>query len=509
LIDSTLAEKGAKAITPRGETDVALGTVFDDFDEWQDKHLWPALNQTGESGVVSEVESLVVDISTSARASHLNHHVQDALVIKNEILSGPDTAEKRHMEIKLPTNVTYEAGDYIAILPVNNTRLIGRGLLRFGLPWDATMTIKKGSHTTIPMQQSLSVTIVLGAYVEMTAPATRKNIATVLEFTTDEAVKSSIFTSGSATPTPSVLELLESHPTISVPFSTYLSMLPPMRIRQYSISSSPLSEPTVASITYAVIDEGQSSTTVESESAAPDMNPSVQLSEQKQIQKPRGRLGVATSFLRELPPSAKIQVAIKKSHASFHLPLDDATTPIIMIAAGTGIAPFRGFIEERAAKIVTAKANKKAVPADGGENGNAGNQGGAVGASGLAEAVLFIGCHAPDTDLLYKSQLEAWEGQGAVKIYPAFSCSPELSAGCRYAQDRVWREREVVSHLFDRGARVYICGSGRLGKGVKEVAARLYKEAARQKRGVEVSQEEAGRWWEGLRGERFSVDVFD
>jgi len=146
---------------------------------------------------------------------------------------------------------------------------------------------------------------------------------------------------------------------------------------------------------------------------------------------------------------------------------------------------------------------------------------------GLAPALLFIGCHSPTTDLLYASQLSTWEAQGAVKVLPAFSQTPELSSECKYAQDRVWRERKQVGCLFEQGARVYVCGSGRLGRGVKEVAGRIYRESVaggiRGKGPVglagknegegeeakEVTEEEAGRWWEGLRGERFSVDVFD
>ena len=513
LIDSTLAEKGAKAITSRGTTDVALGTVFDDFDQWQDQCLWPTLNSKDDSNLISEVDSLVIEISTSARASHLNHPVQDALVIRNEILTSPGAAEKRHMEIKLPTNTTYEAGDYLAILPVNNTRLIGRVLLRFGLPWDATMTIQRGSLTTIPVQQSLSVTIVLGTYVEMTAPATRKNIAAILQLTTDESIKSTISSYASATPTPSVLELLESNPSISIPFSTYLSMLPPMRLRQYSISSSPFADPTTASITYAVLNEGQCSI------SKTDPTYSLHQQHEQQHQQTKGRLGVATSFLRNLTAGSKLQIAIKKSRASFQLPADDTATPIIMIAAGTGIAPFRGFLQERAVKMATK--------AEGAEDGNSEKKtGSSRGGSGspttkLADALLFIGCHGPDEDLLYRTELETWERQvGAVKVFPAFSRNPGLSAGCRFAQDRVWAERELVSRLFDRGARVYICGSARLGRGVKEVAGRIYREnvarETRSKRGEgpggevdQVCAEEAETWWESLRGQRFSVDVFD
>jgi cytochrome P450/NADPH-cytochrome P450 reductase len=83
-----------------------------------------------------------------------------------------------------------------------------------------------------------------------------------------------------------------------------------------------------------------------------------------------------------------------------------------------------------------------------------------------------------------------------------------LTGGCKYAQDRAWAERETVTRLFKNGARSYICGSGRLGKGAADAAARIHVENC-LKSGKELSYEKALEWWEGLRGERFAVDVFD
>ena len=461
LLDSTLTEKGAIPIVQRGETDVALGKIFDDFDEWQDNLLWPAITGAARSDI-TEVEALEMEISTSARASHLHHTVQDALVLKNELLTPPGAPEKRHVEVKLPTNMTYQAGDYLAVLPINPTATISRVLRRFGLPWDAMMTIKKGARTTIPTEQPMSVTAVLGAYVELSSPASRKSLAAIAQFASDDKTRDNLLGAKSPAPGVSMLEVLEAHPDIALPFSVYLSMLTSMRIRQYSISSSPLADPTTASITFAVVDDNSAESP---------------------------HLGVATNFLRKLQPGATIQLAVKKSHTSFHLPLDDAQTPVIMVAAGTGIAPFRGFVQERATKIAAAKAMQKDPD--------------------LAEAVLFIGCRGPQ-DVLYKDLFDEWEKIGAVKVYRAFSraSSDDMSAGCKYAQDRVWAERETITTLFRSGARAYICGSGRLGKGVADVAAKLHAEN-RKKAGKEVSYESALKWWEGLRGERFAVDVFD
>ena len=158
-----------------------------------------------------------------------------------------------------------------------------------------------------------------------------------------------------------------------------------------------------------------------------------------------------------------------------------------MVAAGTGVAPFRGFVQERATKIAAAKGM-----------GNEAN---------LAPAVLFLGCRGPDQDLLYADLFAEWEEAGAVKVHRAFSRAAK-EGEAKYAQDALWKERDLARELFRKGAKAYICGSGRLGKGVSDTVARIVVEE-REQRGEDSSYEKALKWWEALRGERFAVDVFD
>lgn len=466
LVHDLLIDHGAEAIPgmDRAECDVALGTIFDEFDAWQ-KLLWQSI--TGNYRLDAEIDEYDMEISTSARAGHLNHIVHEAIVLENKALTPPNSVpEKRHMSIRLPTNMDYKAGDYLAVLPVNPHKTVHRVLRRFGLPWDAEIILKEGSHTTIPVGQPLSVTHVLSTYVELTQPATKKAIFAIQKFANTEAERETIDEAAHRCPVPSVLEILEAAPMINVPFSTYLAMLQTMRIRQYSISSSPLTDPSVASITYSILKESLDSG---DEGAV--------------------RLGVATNYLASLSASSKIQISIKKSHAAFHLPTDDRNIPVIMIGAGTGIAPFLGFIAERAAKIQASKEKATNVQ--------------------LAEAVLFYGCRNPDEDLLYKTQIAEWESIGAVKLYPAFSRASEKSEGCKYAQDRLWHERDTVSRLFISGARCYICGSRRLGQGVEEVGKRIHTLKAKELQCKDLTTAEADEWWERLRNERYAVDVFD
>lgn len=316
------------------------------------------------------------------------------------------------------------------------------------------MKIKKGSHSTIPTDVEISVSNVLATYVELNTAATKKNLQALASYAGDTS--SQINTTGAAGQ--SVLDILEAVPELDIPFSVYLSMLPPMRIRQYSISSSPREVPNVASVTFSLADDGTG------------LHP-----------------GVATNYLKSLKPGSTVQVSIRKSPAPFHLPTDPST-PILMLCAGTGIAPFRGFVQDRAIKIASAASEGKSAD--------------------LAPAVLMIGCRDPAVDAVHADELRKWESQGAVKIYYAYSRKPDESDGCKYVQDRMWREREEVLKLFREGAKAFICGSSAVGKGVNETACKIAFEDS-ERLGMNKTMEQIETWWNDLRGERYAVDVFD
>lgn len=145
-----------------------------------------------------------------------------------------------------------------------------------------------------------------------------------------------------------------------------------------------------------------------------------------------------------------------------------------------GLAPFRGFVQERAAQLAAGR--------------------------NLAPALLFYGCHSANTDLLYADQLARWDK--AVSLRCAFSRAPQQSEGCKYVQDRLYHDREEVIKLFDAGAKLFVCGSREVGKAVEEVCLRIAKENHEVVKGVKADEERAREWFEGLRNERFATDVF-
>lgn len=133
--DEVLAAHGATRMTDRGESDVAYGNVLDDFDSWLDEKLWPALSPPEKHQPAEEITALDVDISSSTRVSELNIAVSEAMVEDARLLSSPGVTEKRVLSFRLPTGVTYSAGDYLSVLPLNPPATINRVLKRFRLAW--------------------------------------------------------------------------------------------------------------------------------------------------------------------------------------------------------------------------------------------------------------------------------------------------------------------------------------------------------------------------------------
>lgn len=299
----------------------------------------------------------------------------------------------------------------------------------------------------------------LSAYVELNVCCTKKNLSTLAAYVQDEKIRQKLESTSPdeiASKCISVLDLLEMYPTCCLPFGDYLAMLSPLRVRQYSISSSPLTAPEICTLTYSVLD---------------------------QEAKVGGRrfLGAASNYLAELTPGEKIQVSVRPSHQAFHPPTDAEHVPVIMICAGTGLAPFHGFVEERAKQHEAGRS--------------------------LAPALLFIGCRDPEKDALYADQLAEWARKGIVDVRYAFSRAPEKSEGCKYVQDRLSKDGDDARKLWHDGGRIFVCGSGAIGEAVKEAFIRSTLEG-RKVIGEDMSREEAEAVFNSIRNERFATDVF-
>jgi cytochrome P450/NADPH-cytochrome P450 reductase len=147
-----------------------------------------------------------------------------------------------------------------------------------------------------------------------------------------------------------------------------------------------------------------------------------------------------------------------------------------MIGPGTGVAPFRGFLQDRAA-----------WKAQGHE---------------LGPALLFFGCRHPDHDFLYKEEFEALAAQGIVTLYPAYSRVEGRPK--TYVQDVIHAHADEVWALIQQGAIIYICGDGgKMEPAVRKSLEDLYRAKAN------VSAQEAEAWQMNLRdSQRYLADVW-
>lgn len=464
-IDERLEAMGAQRLRPRGEAD-ARGDFFGDFDRWY-KTLWSQLAQ--EFGR-KEVEASLLPafelefIAPAREAIHRAHLLHLGTVTAHRELvdmSQPDARSKIHIEIELPAGLSYRAGDYLSVLPTNPAANVKRALRRFNLDSDAQLILhpKQASLSLLPTDKPIAVSELLASYLELAQPATRLQIETLADCSPCPPEKAKlmqliasdeVFQREVLDKRVSLLDLLEIFASCSLSFASFIEMLPSLKPRQYSISSSPLWDERRCSLTVARVKAPAYSGLGTFE-------------------------GATSNFLALAAIGDKIPILPKPSVQGFHPP-EDPELPMIMACAGTGIAPFRGFLQERS--LQKAKGLK------------------------VGQTLLFFGCDHPAVDFLYREELEMYEKQGFLKVRPAFSTLAEN--GVRFVQDKILACREEVYELFQAGAKTYVCGDGRyMAPAVRAAFTKIYEDLA------QVTPESAAAWLAEMeKNTRYVADVF-
>ncbi len=137
-IDALLEQHGGSRMCARGSADAAKGDMMSAFQSWEDDVFWPAVQKkygVSDADGASEAVGQGLTISvTSQRASRLRADVSEAKVVETRLLTAPGVPEKRHIELQLPSEMTYRAGDYLAVLPLNPTETVHRVLSRQACP---------------------------------------------------------------------------------------------------------------------------------------------------------------------------------------------------------------------------------------------------------------------------------------------------------------------------------------------------------------------------------------
>lgn len=523
VIDTVVASLqgfGAKMIVPIGKADEAKGTTDEDFLDWKTALLGELCNRLGltECEPVYEPSINVVfdesiDLSgvylgeppdqpsTKVSAGPSSATVPLPITSARELIDGASISRScLHLELDLSGHpeIKYKTGDHLAIRPINPISEVMALIDILGLKPHENVPIMiqpvgSGSDKlNIPSPTTISA--LFSHYLEICSSLSRETVVSLAQFASTSSAKNHLLALASDKAVFSAF-LAKTHITFTrvlqqtqildpsatwsaLPLSFVIESLRPMTPRYYSISSSSVTSPRRPTITVAnnprplledstTLIPGLASTylsTFISNSPAP-------ISLYPPIVNPS--LPSATSTTTNA-----LHASIRRS--TFKLPAS-LSTPLIMVAAGTGIAPFRGFLHERA-RLASLRGQRSVI----------------------GRMILIFGCRHPDQDLLYKGELEQLQSTlPALDIVHAFS---RLGADKKvYVQDRVAeRQDELVSLLLEEDAAFYICGSAamarevgsRIGEGVK--TARMFDEDGFNKWRRE--RKRAKRWQEDVWG---------
>src|SRR6202035_1543419 len=284
FIDEQLAAHGGSNAYVRGEGD-ARDDLDGQFESWFAKLRPLAVKQFGidtsfdrsaddeplykiEPVAPTAVNTIVALGGVAPMKMLVNKELQNKL--------GANASERstRHIEVQLPSGISYRVGDHLSVVPRNDPAPGASGARRFEfLPADQIrLRVAEGRRAQLPVGDTVSVGRLLSEFVELQQVATRKQIQIMSENTRcpvtkpklvayvgDDAAATELYRSEIFGKRKSVFDLLEEHPACELPFHAYLEMLSLLAPRYYSISSSPAGDPLRCSVTVGVVEGPASS----------------------------------------------------------------------------------------------------------------------------------------------------------------------------------------------------------------------------------------------------------
>ncbi|OEL33527.1 NADPH-dependent diflavin oxidoreductase 1 [Dichanthelium oligosanthes] len=334
----------------------------------------------------------------------------------------------RHFELEDPSSaISYKTGDALEILPSQNSSAVDAFIERSNLNPDCYITVMSFFATAEHEKEKLQY---------FASPEGRDDL---YRYNQKECR--------------TVLEVLEDFPSVQMPLEWLVQLTPPLKKRAFSISSSPLAHPNQIHLTVSIVSW---------------------LTPFK-----RTRHGLCSTWLAGLNPSKDNLIPCWIRQAS--LPPPHPSVPLVLIGPGTGCAPFRAFVEERAAQTA---------------------------AEPTAPVLFFFGCRNQDNDFLYKDfWLTHAQDEGVLSskkgggLFVAFSRDQPQKV---YVQHKIKEQSARVWNLLLSGAAVYIAGSST--KMPPDVTAALEEVICKE---GGVKKEEASKWLRDLeRAGRFNIETW-
>ena len=385
--DKRLAELGAARIYDRIDCDV-------DFEEPASNWISAVIPHMAE-GAASPTVIVDVEAGHAEKPQYNRKNPFPARMLVNRLLTAESSSkETRHYEISIiGSGLSYEAGDALCVAPTNCPKLVADILSALGC---------KGDEDEPVNGESIALHEALRTQFEIKLPS-KEFIEEIASRSGDQELNG-ILESGDKDKLADylwgrdILDLLSQFPQVEFSAAEFISLLKPLQHRAYSISSSGKMHPdtvhlTVASVRYESHD--------------------------------RQHKGVCSTFLADLVDDETEVRVFFTPNKVFRVP-DDNSLPMIMVGPGTGIAPFRAFLQEREYRNAPGKN------------------------------WLFFGDRNSTTDFIYREELEAMQQKGLLtRLDLAFSRDQKEKV---YVQDRMRANGAELFAWLEQGGYFFVCG---------------------------------------------------
>lgn len=469
---------GATAIASRGDGDDD-DCIDDDFDKWCEE-FYQGLSKSDLVRVSSDLAPVgLEDISVPAydvevcggqesavaeypHGSGTSGHDTFWATVSDvrELYSAEAGRSCVHVELDLGnSSIKYQVGDHLGIYPQNSSALVEEVAALLGMSLDTIikLTVPPPQQGVLPAPFPSPITIrtALTCFADLTSSPHRDALMGLAVSASNAEEAGRLMVLGSlegkqqyheyiADCNRSLVEVLRDFPSAKPSLGVFFGTIAPrLQARFYSISSSPKAHPSQVHVTCAVVRNVM----------------------------PTGRVhdGVCSSYLQHVAPGGKVPVFWRASH--FKLPMDPAT-PIVMVGPGTGLAPFRGFLQEREHLI------KSGVT--------------------VGPAHLFFGCRNRLHDYLYEEELKDALMTGALsELHVAFSREHSVKD---YVQHHMEKTADRWYPLLTtEGGHLYVCGDAKnMAKDVHRTLIRVIQTKRRcsgtEAEGVVKELQDGGRY---------------
>uniref|UniRef100_M4BLU6 NADPH--hemoprotein reductase n=2 Tax=Hyaloperonospora arabidopsidis (strain Emoy2) TaxID=559515 RepID=M4BLU6_HYAAE len=484
LVDKLMEQYGAQRVFDYGEGDDDA-SLDEDFDDWKEP-LWKALRKqfivdesfelceeevkTGDGATLSspEYEYQLVEIRASeveklaneakgvkmkASTKHFFTAESTKVVVNRELRQSTVGGSTVHVELDLRgTGATYQTADNLAVLPENETSVVERLAARMDYDleqWVSLQFTGEILHGEFPFPSPCTVGEILTRYLAINSAPRKGPLKQLAFFAHDPAERAQLVLLSSkegkeeyqkwiVEDERSFVDVLVYFRSVRVSMQALLHIVPFLLPRYYTISSSSLVSPQRVHATVSLIESKKKDGRVfrgVCSNYLGRLQPLVDHAHDKKKRDSRpGEQGIKK--LREWPTA---RIFIRAS--TFRLP-QNPLTPIILVGPGTGVAPMRAFLHERARQLEEDVS--------------------------VGKSILYFGCRRRDEDFIYKDELDGFLERGALsELHLAFSREQENKV---YVQHLLAQNGEATWSLIrDHDAHIYVCGATSMGNDVNKV----------------------------------------